>query len=80
MYPAIQAGQVDALLQDLPVNLEHTKTGKFEIVEQYDTDESYGLAIKKGNAKLVEDVNAQLAELKSSGEYKKLYDKYFTAS
>ena len=33
--------------------------------------------MKKGNTALVKDVNAQLAELKSSGEYKKLYDKYF---
>jgi polar amino acid transport system substrate-binding protein len=80
MYPALAAGQVDALLQDLPVNLEHTKKGKFVIVERYDTDESYGLAIKKGNTALLTDVNAQLAELKSSGEYKKLYDKYFAAS
>ena len=80
MYQAIQAGQVDALLQDLPVNLEHTKKGKFVIVEQYDTDESYGLALKKGNTALLKDVNVQLAKLKSSGEYKKLYDKYFAAS
>jgi polar amino acid transport system substrate-binding protein len=77
MYQAIQAGQVDALLQDLPVNLEHTKDGKFEIVEEYDTNESYGLALKKGNTALLKDVNAQLAKLKSSGEYQKLYDKYF---
>ena len=79
MYQAIQAGQVDALLQDLPVNLEHTKDGKFVIVEEYETNESYGLALKKGN-ELLEDVNAQLAELKSSGEHKKLYDKYFEAN
>jgi polar amino acid transport system substrate-binding protein len=80
MYPALAAGQVDALLQDLPVNLEHTKKGKFLIVEQYDTNEAYGLAIKKGNTALLKGVNAQLAELKSSGEYKKLYDKYFVVS
>lgn len=80
MYQAIQAGQVDALLQDLPVNLEHTKGGKFEVVEQYDTNESYGLAFKKGNTELVKDVNTQLAKLKDSGEYQKLYDKYFTAN
>jgi len=80
MYQAIQAGQVDALLQDLPVNLEHTKDGKFVIVEEYETNESYGLALKKGNTELLEDVNAQLAELKSSGEHKKLYDKYFEAN
>ena len=77
MYQAIQAGQVDALLQDLPVNLEHTRTGQFKIVEEFDTNESYGLALKKGNTALLKDVNAQLAELKSSGEHKKLYDKYF---
>lgn len=80
MYQALQAGQVDALLQDLPVNLEHTKKGKFTIVQQYDTDESYGLALKKDNAKLLKDVNAQLADLKSSGDYQKLYDKYFAAN
>ena len=77
MYQAIQAGQVDALLQDLPVNLEHTKKGKFAIAEEYDTDESYGLAMKKGNDALVKAVNAQLAALKSGGEYQKIYDKYF---
>ncbi len=77
MWQAIQAGQVQALLQDLPVNLEHTKGAKFAIVQQYDTDEAYGLAIKKGNTALVEDVNAQLAELRSSGKYQGIYDKYF---
>jgi polar amino acid transport system substrate-binding protein len=80
MYQAIQAGQVDALLQDLPVNLEHTKKGTFAIAEEYDTDESYGLAMKKGNAALVKAVNAQLAELKASGDYQKIYDKYFRAN
>ena len=76
---AIQAGQVDALLQDLPVNLEHTRKGKFVIAEEYDTAEAYGLAMKKGNDALVKAVNEQLAKLKSSGEYQKIYDKYFKA-
>ena len=54
MYQAIKAGQVDALLQDLPVNLEHTKDGGFaDRRRQYDTDEQYGLAMKKGNTALV---------------------------
>ena len=47
MFHAIQAGQVDALLQDLPVNLEHTRGGEFEIVEKYDTDEQYGFAVRR---------------------------------
>ena len=78
MFQAIQAGQVDALLQDLPVNVDNAKKGAFTIVEEYDTDETYGLAMKKGNDTLVEAVNEQLAELRESGEYDELYDTYFS--
>ncbi len=77
MFQAIKAGQVDALLQDLPVNLDHTKDGKFKVVETYDTDEQYGLAIKKGNSQLVEDVNGALEEMHKDGTYDEIYNKYF---
>jgi polar amino acid transport system substrate-binding protein len=77
MYPAIQAGQVDALLQDLPVNIEHTKDGEFEIVEEYSTDESYGFAVKKDNTQLLDAVNGQLQELRDNGKYDEIYNKYF---
>lgn len=81
MFQAIQAGQVDALLQDLPVNVDNANKsdGAFTIVEEYDTDETYGLAIKKGNTALVDAVNEQLTALRDSGEYDTLYDKYFSA-
>lgn len=78
MFSALKAGSVDALLQDLPVNLDHTKGGQFEIVEEYDTGEEYGFAIKKGNSALVKDVNDALSKLRDSGEYDKLYNKYFS--
>lgn len=77
MYQAIQAGQVEALLQDLPVNLDHTKDGKFEVVETYETDEQYGLALKKGNSQLLEDVNGALDEMREDGTYDEIYNKYF---
>ncbi len=77
MFQAIKAGQVEALLQDLPVNLDHTSDDKFEVVETYETDESYGLAIKKGNAQLVEDVNGALSEMREDGTYEEIYNKYF---
>ncbi len=77
MYQAIQAGQVEALLQDLPVNLDHTKDGKFKVVETYDTDEQYGLAIKKGNEQLVKDVDGALDEMRKDGTYDDIYNKYF---
>ena len=78
MYQAIKAGQVDALLQDLPVNLDHANAGGFEIVQEYSTDEQYGLAIKKGNTALVDDVNEQLKKMRDDGTYDEFYNKYFS--
>ena len=80
MYAAIKAGQVDALLQDLPVNLDHTKDGKFQVVEKYSTDEKYGFAIKQGNDALVKEVNDALAKLRSDGTYDDIYNKYFSTN
>jgi len=79
-FQALKAGQVDALLQDLPVNLNHQQAGGYQVVQQFDTGEQYGFAAKKGNDALVKDVNQQLAKLKKDGEYQKLYNKYFKVS
>jgi polar amino acid transport system substrate-binding protein len=76
-FQALKAGTVDALLQDLPVNLNHTKDGKFTIVEQYQTDEHYGFAMKKDNTGLLDAVNKSLQKLKDDGTYKQIYDTYF---
>lgn len=82
LWPAIQAGQIDAILQDQPVNLEHEKADSaYKIVETYETDESYGFAFAKGEKDaLLEAVNGALQDLKDSGEYQKIYDTYFTAN
>lgn len=78
MYQSIQAGGVDALLQDLPVNIEHTKGGEFKIVEEYETDEQYGFAVKQDNTELRDAVNEQLQALRDDGTYDEIYDKYFS--
>ena len=82
LWPAIQAGQIDAILQDQPVNLEHEKADSaYEIVETYETDESYGFAFAKGEKdELLDAVNGALKDLKDNGEYQKIYDQYFTAN
>ena len=77
MFTAIKAGQVDALLQDLPVNLDHEKAGGFTVVETYSTDESYGLAMKKGSTELVDAVNEQLTTMRDDGSYDEIYNTYF---
>jgi polar amino acid transport system substrate-binding protein len=84
MYLALKAGQVDALLQDLPVNLDHQndpkEAGKYQVVETYDTNEEYGFAAKKDNTELIDAVNEQLQEMRDNGEYQKIYDTYFKVS
>ncbi|AUZ87895.1 ABC transporter substrate-binding protein [Arthrobacter agilis] len=78
MYAAIQAGNVDALLQDLPVNLGHTEEGAFTIAEELPTDEQYGFIMsKEGSEELVAAVNEQLTALRDSGRYQEIYDSYF---
>ncbi|MGF2948945.1 basic amino acid ABC transporter substrate-binding protein [Microbacterium alcoholitolerans] len=81
MWPALQAGQVVAILQDLPVNIEHEKADSdYTVVEEYNTDEQYGFAFPKGErTNLREAVNEALQELRDSGEYDTIYDKYFSA-
>ncbi|MEE6274000.1 ABC transporter substrate-binding protein [Georgenia wangjunii] len=81
LWPALQAGQIDAILQDLPVNVEHaTADDTYVIVEEYPTDEQYGFALAKGERpELLEAINAELAELRDNGEYDRIYDSYFTA-
>ncbi|WP_114906960.1 transporter substrate-binding domain-containing protein [Ornithinimicrobium murale] len=78
IYQALLAGQVDAALQDLPVNVDNAKQGDFTIVEEYDTEETYGLAMEKGNTALVDAVNEQLTEMRDSGAYDEAYDQYFS--
>jgi len=80
MWPALQAGQVDALLQDLPVNIEHTKDSGYTIVEQYDTGEQYGFAVSKGNTALLEAVNGALSAIREDGSYDTIYDSYFAVN
>ena len=84
MYAALKAGQVAALLQDLPVNLDHQndpkESGKFKVVETYDTGEKYGFAMQKTNSGLIDAVDKALGDMKSDGSYQKIYDSYFATA
>jgi polar amino acid transport system substrate-binding protein len=82
LWPAIQAGQIDAILQDQPVNVAHEKADDtYTIVEEYDTDEEYGFAFAKGEKDaLREAVDGALQELRDDGTYQEIYDSYFSAN
>jgi len=48
----------------------------YQVVGGTFTNEPYGIAMKKGNTKLVKAVNKALKELKDSGEYDKIKNKW----
>jgi polar amino acid transport system substrate-binding protein len=78
LWQALQAGNIDGILQDLPVNLTHAETEGYEIVEEFDTGEQYGFAVKReGKEALLEAVNEQLAGLRADGTYDEIYNEYF---
>jgi polar amino acid transport system substrate-binding protein len=69
--------RVEALVLDQPVAEAYAKTGDLEIALTIFTNESYGIAVKKGNTELLQIINQGLAELKTSAEWDNLIKKYF---
>jgi polar amino acid transport system substrate-binding protein len=78
MYQALEAGQVVAVFNDLPVSLDAID-GKpdLQVVEQIDTGEEYAFAVSKDNPALLDAVNTALEELFQDGTYAEIYTKYF---
>lgn len=77
---ALIAGQVQAVVYDEPVAANHTSdNGPFpeaEILEVIATGEQYGIAVNKDNTKLLEDINAVLAEMQEDGTMDQIRAEY----
>ncbi|MEZ0071457.1 transporter substrate-binding domain-containing protein [Planotetraspora sp. GP83] len=77
----LQTGQVDVIVQDLPVVLTWLKKpeigAKFEQVASLDTKEQYGIGMKKGNTALAKVINEVITAAKSDGTYNAIYKKWF---
>jgi polar amino acid transport system substrate-binding protein len=73
---------VDAVVVDTPVAAGYALQsdqfkGKLKIASEIVTNEVYGLTVKKGDpTKLLPLFNAGLKNVKASGEYKKIYEKW----
>ncbi|MGC5567408.1 ABC transporter substrate-binding protein [Streptomyces sp. FR-108] len=76
----LRTGQVKAVVIDYPVLQgwlkDKANAAAFEVADNINTGEEYGFTMKKGNTKLLEAVNKALADAKSDGTYKKLYEKW----
>jgi len=75
---ALKAGTVEAVIIDAPVAKQQAEElGGIEIVEKVPTEETYGIAIAKGNTELLEGVNEGLKMAIEDGSYAKVYEKWF---
>jgi polar amino acid transport system substrate-binding protein len=81
LFAGLAAGNIDAILQDLPVNAERARTDEeIEVVDEYDTGEQYGFAVEDGRDDgLLEAVDEGMNGLRDDGTYDELYDQYFAA-
>lgn len=73
-------GAADVVINDAPVLRYFLTQGGSEYaktVGEVLSAEDYGIAVKKGNDKLAADINKAMKELKDSGEFDKIYNKWF---
>ncbi|MGX4586434.1 transporter substrate-binding domain-containing protein [Paenibacillus chitinolyticus] len=76
-FTALKSGKGEALTTDNAILYGMTKQDPgYEVVGGTFTDEPYGIAVRKGDAEFTKAVNDVLKELKDSGEYAKIYEKW----
>lgn len=68
---------IDAIVLDKPVAESYVKNQDVEIVMTIITGENYGLGVREGNSKLLEEINSGLATLMESEEWDDLILEYF---
>jgi len=80
---ALANGDVDAVINDAPTTADMIKANpewNIEIVAGPFTEEYYGIAVRKDAPEVLEMINKGLKAVKESGEYDKIYEKWFGAA
>jgi polar amino acid transport system substrate-binding protein len=76
----LRTGQVQAVVIDYPVVQgwlkDKANADAFKVVDNLNTGEQYGFTVKKGNTKLLAEINKAIKQAKADGTYKKLYEKW----
>jgi ABC-type amino acid transport substrate-binding protein len=77
-FTDLEAGNVEAVVNDEPSSAEEVKTRPgLEVVQAIDTDEEYGFAFSKENPELTLAVNEALETVIENGTYEEIFSKYF---
>jgi polar amino acid transport system substrate-binding protein len=78
-FNALQAGQVDGVINDFAVSaFALKKYPQLDVVQTISTDEHYGFPMQKSNTALQNAVNGALTDLIADGTYQKIYMKWFS--
>lgn len=78
LVQAVQSGAVQAAIGNKStLGYSAGKDSTLTFVQEFKTGEDLGIAVKPGNTKLLEQVNAVLKEMESSGDLKKSEEKWF---
>ena len=69
MAEDLKRDKVDCIVMDyLPAKEIVNKNNQLKILDGYLFSDTYGIAVKKGNTKLVEEINKVLANLEKDGK------------
>ncbi len=74
---ALLNGQVNVVVLDSPVAKMFVHKYPVKIVYTIQTNEHYGIAVRKGNTKLLNEINQALRQIMNSPEWEKLVNEYF---
>jgi polar amino acid transport system substrate-binding protein len=83
MITALKSGQVDAVIQDSPINgyAATQSNGDLVVSKTFEgAGEAYGFVVPKDNTGLRDALNASLKELQDTGKYKEIVAKYLGAA
>ena len=78
-FNAVQAGQVDGVINDFAVSAYALKKyPQLDVVQTIPTGEHYGFPMQQTNTALIDAVNGALKDLIADGTYQKIYEDWFT--
>lgn len=78
MTQGIQSGQVDAIIANISTIFAATEADdSLHLVEEFDTGEVIGAAVKQDNSAMLEQFETTVTELRDSGEYDDIVDQWF---
>ena len=80
IFMELSIGGVDAIVNDRPVNDFYIHNYGMAGVKSLDdmlTREEYGIAVRKDNVELMQQIDAALKKLHTNGKYAQIYTKWF---